>query len=242
MQHVLRRMSQLIAATRMYGSHRVESFHRTDLEHFLPLICSGGRRGNGRCLKHWLLAKPCNNLAMEVWSRCWRRWRLVEPIWYNGKTKVKKKENEKFSLKIHELKTWLKYLSYECSQLGNKMVETKIMTLEHNIDILGVSETWFNTTMTVNQSGLFGFQPPFCHDRKHKRGSGTCIYVKNSIACTQRSDLEPADLKMVVVEVSLPSSSPDKLIRVCCCYCPPSSNLTKFFLRTRPFFNVLCEV
>ena len=34
-EHVLRRISQLIAATRMYGSHRVESFHRTDLEQFL---------------------------------------------------------------------------------------------------------------------------------------------------------------------------------------------------------------
>ena len=35
MQHVLRRISQLFAATRMYGSDRVESFHPTDLEQFL---------------------------------------------------------------------------------------------------------------------------------------------------------------------------------------------------------------
>lgn len=49
--------------------------------------------------------------------------------------------------------------------LVNKMVETKIMTLEHNIDILAVSETWFNTTTTVNESSLFGFQPPFRWDR-----------------------------------------------------------------------------
>ena len=39
--------------------------------------------------------------------------------------------------------------------LVNKMVKTKIMTLEHNIDILSVSETWFNITTTVNVSGLF---------------------------------------------------------------------------------------
>ena len=64
--------------------------------------------------------------------------------------------------------------------LVNKMVETKIMTLEHNIDILA-GLTWFNTTMTVNESSLFGFQPPFRRDREHKRDSGTCIHVKNSI-------------------------------------------------------------
>ena len=66
--------------------------------------------------------------------------------------------------------------------LANKMVETKIMTLEHNIDILAVSETWFNTTTTVNESSLFGFQPPFRRDREHKRGGGTCLHVKISIA------------------------------------------------------------
>ena len=38
---------------------------------------------------------------------------------------------------------------------NNNMVETNIMTLEHNIDILAVSETWFNTTTTVNESGSF---------------------------------------------------------------------------------------
>ena len=50
--------------------------------------------------------------------------------------------------------------------LVNKMVETctKIMTLEHNIDILA-GLTWFNTTTTVNESSLFGFQPPFRRDR-----------------------------------------------------------------------------
>ena len=58
------------------------------------------------------------------------------------------------------------------------------MTLEHNIDILAVSETWFNTTTTVNGSSLFVFQPPFRWDREHKRGGGTGIYVKSSIACT----------------------------------------------------------
>ena len=130
--------------------------------------------------------------------------------------------------------------------LVNKMVETKIMTLEHNIDILAVSETWFNTTTTVNESSLFGFQPPFRRDREHKRGGGTCIYVKNSIACTRRSDLEPVELEMVVVEVFLPSSSPDKSILICCCYRPPSSNLDKkifegldLFLMSSVKYNIM---
>ena len=61
-----------------------------------------------------------------------------------------------------------------CS-LVNKMVKTKVMMLEHNIDILPVSETWVNTTTIVNELGLFGFQPPFCWDREHKCGGGTCI-------------------------------------------------------------------
>ena len=37
--------------------------------------------------------------------------------------------------------------------LVNKMVETKNMMLEYNMDTLAESETWFNTTTRVNESG-----------------------------------------------------------------------------------------
>ena len=52
------------------------------------------------------------------------------------------------------------------------------------MDIIAVSETWFNSLTSPADTSLVGFQAPFRRDRADtKRGGGVCIYVKEDIAC-----------------------------------------------------------
>ena len=118
--------------------------------------------------------------------------------------------------------------------LKNKLIDVKLISLEYDVDIIAVSETWFNSLTTPADSSLVGFQAPFRRDRADtKRGGGVCIYVKEDIACIRRLDLEPMNVEIVVIEVfipSIPGVQEKSSLIIACCYRPPSAGLDKVFL------------
>ena len=101
------------------------------------------------------------------------------------------------------------------------------------MDIIAVSDTWFNSLTAPADTSLVGFQAPFWGDRVDtKRSGGVCIYVKEDIASIRRLDLEPADVEIVVIEVlsRLPWGQQKSTWIIGCCYRPPSAGLDKVFL------------
>ena len=60
----------------------------------------------------------------------------------------------------------------------NKKNELNIMV--EDIDIIGITESWANTDITVVELGLTGYVM-FRRDRMGRRGGGDILYVKESI-------------------------------------------------------------
>ena len=141
------------------------------------------------------------------------------------------------STTIHMRKSSRKHLNIchlNARSLKNKLIEVKLLALEYNVDIIAVSETWFNSLTSPADTSLVGFQAPFRRDRADtKKGGGVCIYVKEDIACIRRLDLEPTDVEIVVIEVFIPSTpwgQQKSSWIIACCYKPPLAGLDKVFL------------
>ena len=82
------------------------------------------------------------------------------------------------------------------------------------------SESWLKPDITDDEVLLDHFLPPFRSDRTDRPGGGVVIYVRGSISCKRRSDLEVLDLEAVWVEVNVKS----KNIHIEGFYRPPNSN------------------
>ena len=142
-----------------------------------------------------------------------------------------------YSTTIHKWKLSRKHLNIchlNARSLKNKLIEVNLLALEYNVDIIALSETWFNSLTAPANTSPVGFQAPFRRDRADtKRGGEVCIYVKEDIACIRRLDLEPTDVEIVVIEVFIPSTpccQQKSSWIIGCCYRPPSAGLDKVFL------------
>ena len=137
---------------------------------------------------------------------------------------------------VHERKFSRKHLNIchlNARSLKNKLTEVKLIALEYDVDIIAVSETWFDSLTSPADTSLVGFQAPRRDRADTKRGGGVCIYVKEYIACIRRLDLEPTDVEIVVIEVfiqSTPWGQQKSSWIIACCYRPPSAGLDKVFL------------
>ena len=72
------------------------------------------------------------------------------------------------STTIHMRKSSRKHLNIchlNARSLKNKLIEVKLLALEYNVDIIAVSETWFNSLTSPADASLIGFQAPFRRDR-----------------------------------------------------------------------------
>ncbi|XP_056395052.1 uncharacterized protein LOC130290887 [Hyla sarda] len=80
--------------------------------------------------------------------------------------------------------------------LANKMGELEALILEEHIDIVGVTETWLDSShdWAVNLQGFTLFRK----DRMNRKGGGVCLYVRSSmkvsvndaIVCDDSEDVE----------------------------------------------------
>ena len=92
-----------------------------------------------------------------------------------------------------------------------------------NIDILCVSETWYNETHLNADVNIPGYSL-FRKDRDSKKtGGGVAIYSKETINTKARYDL-PTDKQLEMVWLELPTKGNAANILLCCCYRPPNSD------------------
>ena len=86
-------------------------------------------------------------------------------------------------------------------------------------DIICVSETKLNPTITNDKIEINGFKPPLRKDRALNNGGGLAIYSKNNIHSLRRQDLENNNIENIWTEVQ---SSKNKFL-IGLFYRPPNS-------------------
>ena len=93
-------------------------------------------------------------------------------------------------------------------------------------DVLVLSESWLKPNITDETIKIDYFQPPFRTDRVDRSGGGVVLYVRDTILCKRRADLEVQGLEAVWVELQIKR----KRILVGGFYKPPNSNSDYFDL------------
>ena len=93
-------------------------------------------------------------------------------------------------------------------------------------DVLVFSESWLKPNITDETIKIDYFQPPFRTDRVDRSGGGVVLYVRDTILCKRRADLEVHGLEAVWVELQIKR----KRILVGGFYKPPNSNSDYFDL------------
>ncbi|MEW8545561.1 MAG: reverse transcriptase family protein [Candidatus Thiodiazotropha sp.] len=96
-------------------------------------------------------------------------------------------------------------------------------------DILVFSETWLKPVINNDSILIENFSPPFRKDRSDRTGGGVAIYVRDTLTCKQRQDLEINGLEAKWVEIVVKS----KKILIGGFYRPPNS--------TVDYFNMILE-
>ena len=85
--------------------------------------------------------------------------------------------------------------------LRSKFDELQILLSSNNIDIFGITESKLSEIHPSECFAVDGFQIPFRNDRSKDKGGGILIYVRNSITCHRRNDLEDSCLEHVWLEI-----------------------------------------
>lgn len=115
-----------------------------------------------------------------------------------------------------------------CS-LHNKLQEVECIVRGNCINILAISETHLDDSITDSAVSINGFTI-FRKDR-NRFGGGVAIYVQNHLPVKIRHDLMKEGIEANCVQVYLPHL---KTILVCCFYRPPSADAL--------YMNRLCEM
>ena len=104
-----------------------------------------------------------------------------------------------------------------------------------NFDIITISETWLNTTITSASVKLEGFKL-FRLDRLHKGGGGVCAYIRNELksrVLMNFSSISDRNFHQLWLSVQLKKS---KSIIVCVAYRPDDCPLSFFEDTLKPIF------
>ncbi|MCG8048538.1 MAG: reverse transcriptase domain-containing protein [Candidatus Thiodiazotropha endolucinida] len=72
----------------------------------------------------------------------------------------------------------------------------------HDYDIICVSETKLNPSISTSDLEINGFYPPVRKDRQSNNGGGLIIYIKRNILFKQRLDLENRDIENIWIEIT----------------------------------------
>ena len=105
-----------------------------------------------------------------------------------------------------------------CS-LRYKINDLERLLDEEEIDIIGITETWLDSTFGDGELHIAGYT---LHrlDRSGRRGGGVCVYCKDHIPVKQLHDLERDGLELTWLEIG----SVQKYL-FGCMYRPPQASL-----------------
>ena len=70
-----------------------------------------------------------------------------------------------------------------------------------NFDIISLTETWLNDSLSNEDLKFYEFQDPFRRDRIGDSHGGVIVYVKRGIPCKRRLDLEIVNIECVWIEI-----------------------------------------
>jgi hypothetical protein len=90
--------------------------------------------------------------------------------------------------------------------LPKKIDEIRYSMSNKHIDLIGFSETRFDSNISNNMIDLDGYD--IVRKDRSRNGGGVCIYLRSSINYKIRNDLIPSELEAVCVEISKPHSRP----------------------------------
>ena len=93
-------------------------------------------------------------------------------------------------------------------------------------DILIFTESWLKPTTNNNAIQIENFLPPYRTDRCDRPGGGVIAYVRDTLSCKRRTDLEVRGVEVLWLKVNIKT----KTILVGGFYRPPNSNVDYFNL------------
>ena len=130
--------------------------------------------------------------------------------------------------------TWLDSLANHLSilHLNIKSILAKINLIRAkatSYDILILSESWLKPTVNNHVIRIVNVMPPFRTDRNHRPGDRVIVYVRDTLSCKRRVDLEAQGVGGVWLELTIKF----KHILVGGFYRPPNSS--------HEYFNLLKE-
>jgi hypothetical protein len=116
--------------------------------------------------------------------------------------------------------------SLNITSLLKHLDELKILLNDNPIDVLAINETRLDSSITDCEVFISGYDI-FRRERNTngRHGGGVCFYVRTSINCTPRHDLNFKDLENLCIEIRKPDSKPFLVVRW---YRPPVSSVDKF--------------
>ena len=68
-------------------------------------------------------------------------------------------------------------------------------------DVLVFTESWLKPEIKNDDLLIDNFLPPFRFDRCNRPGGGVIIYVRDTLTCKRRTDLELQNLEAVWIEI-----------------------------------------
>ena len=110
-------------------------------------------------------------------------------------------DEPKESFKFPPLQGNISMVHYNVQSLANKIYLIKPELT--NFDIISLTETWLNGSISNEDLTFNEFQIPFRRDRVGNRHGGVIVYVKRDIPCKRRIDLEIINVEYIWIEISL---------------------------------------
>ena len=102
-------------------------------------------------------------------------------------------------------------------------MQHKIDILEPELstfDLVSLSETWLNDSISTEDLLFNDFKAPFRRDRVGDSHGGIIVYVKNDIPCKRRQNLELLNIECIWLELNIKN----RKLLVGTVYRPPSSS------------------
>ena len=100
----------------------------------------------------------------------------------------------------------LHFIHANVRSIFHKMSDLKIVAKNSNAAVIGITETWLDSTYTDSCVSIDGYNL-VRRDRDGHAG-GVCAYIRDDLAFNVRQDLNNCDLEDLWFEILLPKSKP----------------------------------
>ena len=137
--------------------------------------------------------------------------------------------------KISHNRLKLFHLNVQSVKNRNHLVQVRELVVNEKPDILALSETWLNSSITNTEVNIQGYNI-YRLDRKHKKGGGICIYVRNDFKSKVLKDLSfisPVGFHQLWVQAQV---NKNKSLIVCATYRPPDCTVSSVRDDLKPKF------